>query len=200
LFDQYDFNVSHWPFWDRRCSGEVGICRPYTERNFSLTEVQISLVQVLSSWNQCTGKGREKNSQYISEVHFLSFSLAGPPDCFLPVQLFKKNGKQQQQKAAAQGFTLALFWVLSLLLPLQLSKPPYSSNYLRPGHALSIDHFPLNASWLLLKSPSITASFQKALKRAALLKTLEKQDSFQAFHILTVQAKSGEIGLWEYTM
>lgn len=32
------------------------------------------------------------------------------------------------------------------------------------------------------------------------MKTLEKQDSFQAFHILTGQAKNGEIDLRENTM
>lgn len=32
------------------------------------------------------------------------------------------------------------------------------------------------------------------------MKALEKQDSFQAFHIPTGQAKNGEVDLWEYTM
>lgn len=32
------------------------------------------------------------------------------------------------------------------------------------------------------------------------MKTLEKQDCFQAFHVLAGQAKNGEIDLWEYTM
>lgn len=54
--------------------------------------------------------------------------------------------------------------------------------------------------WLLPKSPSIMASFWISLKRAALMKTLEKQDCFQAFHVLAGQAKNGEIDLWEYTM